>query len=95
MKPKLFFYTVLLIQQKTYLENFQVVDNNHYQVNSSSGKDVYSVIKTAQECSQRPNCIPQCTCEYLCRHVMTCTCADYVQGHLCKHCNKVTSLINI
>ena len=39
-----------------------------------------------------PNCIPHCqeqTCVYLCRHMLKCTCVDYVQGHLCKHVHKV------
>lgn len=76
----------------------QVVSNTHYQINSSAGQEIYDVHITAQECSQKPKCIPQCTepnCEYLCRHLITCTCIDYVLGHLCKHSHKVCKIIDI
>ena len=36
--------------------------------------------------------MPHCDedgCCYLCRHMITCTCFDYQQGHLCKHSHKV------
>lgn len=36
--------------------------------------------------------MPHCDedgCCYLCRHMITCTCYDYQQGHLCKHSHKV------
>jgi len=41
--------------------------------------------------------MPHCEadeCHYLCRHnfMITCTCYDYQQGHLCKHTHKVYSV---
>lgn len=51
------------------------------------------MIALANMCSERPNCVPQCSqaeCEYLCRHMLKCTCMDYNQGHLCKHVHKVS-----
>ena len=59
------------------------------------GQDTYEVIITATECSEEPNCVPQCTateCTFLCRHQISCTCLDYKQGHLCKHCHKVRAM---
>lgn len=73
----------------------QIISNTHYQINSRTGQEIYDVHITAQECSLKPKCIPQCTqsnCEYLCRHLITCTCTDYVHGHLCKHSHKVRML---
>ena len=29
---------------------------------------------------------------YLCRHQISCTCWDYSEGHLCKHCHKVRAV---
>ena len=51
----------------------------------------------ATQCSKEPNCVPQCTaseCRFLCRHQVTCTCWDYKEGHLCKHCHKVRARID-
>ena len=70
----------------------------HYEVQSSDRDKVYSVYILSDSCSQKPNCIPQChehTCSYLCRHMMKCTCIDYVQGHLCKHVHKVCQIFDI
>lgn len=54
----------------------------------------YTVTVTSSMCGDKPACIPQCTsvkCQYLCRHMVSCTCWDYIEGHLCKHCHKVWS----
>ena len=52
----------------------------------------YTVRIVSKNCLQQPDCIPQCSevqCKYLCRHMVQCTCFDYVHGHLCKHAHKV------
>ena len=52
----------------------------------------YKVIVNAKWCSEKPASIPQCTsdrCHFLCRHMISCTCYDYSEGHLCKHCHNV------
>ena len=54
----------------------------------------YTVTVISSMCGDKPACIPQCTsvkCQYLCRHMISCTCWDYIEGHLCKHCHKVRS----
>lgn len=64
-----------------------------YNVSSCSDSDKqYEVVVNAQLCPDKPACIPQCTsdkCHYLCRHMISCTCFDYAEWHLCKHCHKV------
>lgn len=55
----------------------------------------YRVIVTKNMCVEQPSCIPQCNsvrCQYLCRHMISCSCWDYTAGHLCKHCHKVWSV---
>lgn len=68
---------------------------NHYEIVSSDAKTQYLVNILSSDCPNQPNCMPQCTedeCLYLCRHMITCTCYDYQQGHLCKHTHKVKCL---
>ena len=66
-----------------------------YIVQASDGKSTYVVTVLATQCCEQPNCVPQCTaseCTYLCRHQISCTCWDYSEGHLCKHCHKVRAV---
>lgn len=56
----------------------------------------YKVIVTSNTCEQKPVCIPQCNslrCQYLCQHMISCSCWDYTVGHLCKHCHKVWGIV--
>ena len=46
-------------------------------------------------CTAQLECVPQCTeleCGFLCRHTNSCTCWDYREGHLCKHCQKIRAI---
>ena len=43
---------------------------------------VCTVVPCARPCTQRQ-------CVHLCRHMFSCTCADYEYGHLCKHVHAV------
>ena len=73
-----------------------MITDAHYEVQASEKDKVYSVHILSVGCPQKPNCIPHCcetTCSYLCRHMITCTCIDYTQGHLCKHVHKVRNLL--
>ena len=66
-----------------------------YLVQAQEGQTAYEVTITATQCLKEPNCVPQCTskeCDFLCRHQISCTCWDYQEGHLCKHCHKVRSI---
>ena len=54
----------------------------------------YTVTIISAVCGDKPGCIPQCNstqCQYLCRHMISCTCWDYSEGYLCKHSHKVWS----
>ena len=65
-----------------------------YEVTASDGSSTYEVTLCSGQCSAQ-TCVPQCTateCVYLCRHQIRCTCWDYKEGHLCKHCHKVRAL---
>lgn len=47
-------------------------------------------------CTLGQDCVPQCTepgCVYLCRHMVDCSCPDFLQGHLCKHAHKIKSKV--
>ena len=79
-------------------ENLQAITDTQYEVQSSEMDRVYKVHVLSEYCEQKPNCIPHCqeqTCVYLCRHMLKCTCVDYVQGHLCKHVHKVHTIHSI
>ena len=54
----------------------------------------HKVTVTKDICEDHRSCIPHCSsvsCQYLCRHMISCSCWDYTAGHLCKHCHKVWS----
>ena len=68
-----------------------------YVVTASDGINTYVVTITDSLCSAKSTCVPQCTaleCLYLCRRQIRCTCWDYQEGHLCKHCHKVKTTTN-
>lgn len=88
--------SMLLIQSVLEITSnshcYKVADHNQYEVESSKQGTFYTVHIRSRNCLQEPNCVPQCTeaeCGYLCRHMVECTCVDYVHGHLCKHAHKV------
>ena len=65
---------------------------NTFAVSSSKNDKVYKVTIRSVTCSDQPRCIAHCKemeCIYLCRHMVQCSCIDYVHGHLCKHAHKV------
>ena len=73
----------------------KVVGENQYQVHSTEQDNMYIVHVQARKCLQQPQCTPQCNeseCGYLCRHMVQCTCTDYIHGHLCKHAHKVMNI---
>ena len=73
----------------------KVLSENQYQIPSVKQDTLYTVHVLARNCLQQPQCIPHCDepeCGYLCRHMVQCTCIDYVQGHLCKHAHKVNNI---
>ena len=54
-------------------------------------EDGYSVIEKNVICSM-PLCHIKCTkpkCVNLCRHMYSCECYDYANGHICKHIHTV------
>ena len=54
-------------------------------------EDGYSVIEKNVTCSM-PLCHIKCTkpeCVNLCRHMYSCECYDYANGHICKHIHAV------
>ena len=71
-----------------------MVDDNTWTARSqtaSTSTDSYSVVMTAQGCSVA-SCSLKCTgaqCNRVCRHMYTCECYDYSNGHLCKHIHAV------
>ena len=65
-------------------------EKGKYEVKSSGGVSTYVVTICGTQCSHKASCIPQCTaseCQYLRRHMISCTFWDYQEGHLCKHCH--------
>ena len=89
-------HTNILLQQGqlVYYSLPQEVEGK-YLVQAQSGQGVYTVAIVSKECLQRPNCVPSCNlsrCNFLCRHQITCTCLDYMEGHLCKHCHKIKAM---
>lgn len=73
-----------------------MISDSEYRIGSAGEEcTYYTVLILSANCPQEPDCIPQCCelqCGYLCRHMVQCTCLDYVHGHLCKHAHKVISL---
>lgn len=81
----------------TYTTRMQEHEEGKYEVKSSDGVSTYVVTICGIQCSHKTSCIPQCTaseCQYLCRHMISCTCWDYQEGHLCKHCHKIKAMNN-
>ena len=71
----------------------QSVEDGIWNVQSQSGHciDGYSVCKKSTACSL-PGCSIKCTkpeCDFLCRHMYSCECYDYANGHICKHVHAV------
>ena len=71
----------------------QKVNEKTYTVTSQEdSKKSYDVQLCQKTCPSQLKCVPQCVqsgCTFLCRHMLTCTCLDYVHGHLCKHVHAV------
>ena len=70
-------------------------DKGSYTVKSSDGKSEYTVSITSEKCQLESDCVPHCKdspCDYLCRHMIMCTCYDYQHGHLCKHAHEIYSM---
>ena len=68
----------------------KMISENSYTLQSSN--TVYQLTISSENCTDKPHCIPQCNdleCRYLCRHMVKCSCLDYLHGHLCKHTHKV------
>ena len=67
-----------------------MISENSYTLQSSN--TVYQLTISSENCTDKPHCIPQCNdlqCRYLCRHMVKCSCLDYLHGHLCKLTHKV------
>ena len=83
----------MILLYTTYI--FTQEREGKYIVKASDGTSTYDVTLCTTQCPAQSTCVPQCTtseCMYLCRHLITCTCWDYQEGHLCKHCHKVRSI---
>lgn len=67
------------------------------EVTSTSDEGITYTVYLCKMCQQQPMCVPQCTaadgCQYVCRHMIQCTCLDYIHGHICKHAHKVQNII--
>lgn len=62
----------------------------------ASNNNIYTVTIHHQTCPET-HCFIKCKkipCVNLCRHLLTCSCPDFVQGNLCKHTHKVFCGIN-
>ena len=86
-----------------YALRIQSVEEGIWNVRSQTGlsEDGYSVI--AKELIAKdaictlPGCNIKCTnpeCGFVCRHMYSCECYDYANGHICKHIHAVCIHIN-
>lgn len=71
----------------------QVVEDRVWHIKSQSSTTTkgYSVVMREEGCTL-PGCSIKCTkpeCNNLCRHLYTCECYDYANGHICKHIHAI------
>ena len=69
-----------------------------WNVQSQTGlsEDGYCVTKKSDTCSLSV-CNIRCTkpeCGYMCRHMYSCECYDFANGHICKHVHAVHIHVN-
>ena len=71
-------------------------DGDVYIFQSGDESGIHHQVQLLMDNCPQGKCVPVCVereCVLLCRHMMTCTCYDYLHGHLCKHCHKVQIIL--
>ena len=82
----------------TYIMSQKVNDKTYTVTSQDDSNKSYDVQLCQKTCPSQLKCVPQCVqsgCTFLCRHMLTCTCLDYVHGHLCKHVHAVRMYISM
>ena len=78
------FHPRTFITGTEFPNSFRSIGQYIWKVDSSLGVNVYVVQFFPDCCQYRISC-GKCRIGKVCRHMVSCTCEDYMNQHLCKH----------